>query len=107
MRAPFRAAAAGEWSRIAPLRVLSFDIECAGRKGHFPEASQDPVIQVGRGGGLEGKRKEKVPAKQSLQKVPSVGTSATKAAAETRRLAVAWDARQVPPKRGRRLVGGQ
>jgi len=37
----------GEWSRIAPLRVLSFDIECAGRKGHFPEPSQDPVIQVG------------------------------------------------------------
>ena len=23
----------GEWSAIAPLRVLSFDIECAGRKG--------------------------------------------------------------------------
>lgn len=25
--------AEGEWQRIAPLRVLSFDIECAGRKG--------------------------------------------------------------------------
>eukprot|EP00882_Tetradesmus_deserticola_P012278 GHRQ01013012.1.p1 GENE.GHRQ01013012.1~~GHRQ01013012.1.p1 ORF type:complete len:524 (+),score=217.75 GHRQ01013012.1:79-1650(+) len=36
----------GEWSRIAPLRILSFDIECAGRKGHFPEATQDPVIQI-------------------------------------------------------------
>ncbi|WIA42723.1 hypothetical protein OEZ86_008668 [Tetradesmus obliquus] len=36
----------GEWSRIAPLRVLSFDIECAGRKGHFPEPQQDPVIQI-------------------------------------------------------------
>lgn len=23
----------GEWSAVAPLRVLSFDIECAGRKG--------------------------------------------------------------------------
>lgn len=23
----------GQWQRIAPLRVLSFDIECAGRKG--------------------------------------------------------------------------
>lgn len=23
----------GPWQRIAPLRVLSFDIECAGRKG--------------------------------------------------------------------------
>ena len=36
----------GEWSRIAPLRILSFDIECAGRKGIFPEANQDPVIQI-------------------------------------------------------------
>lgn len=27
--------AEGEWQRIAPLRVLSFDIECAGRKGAF------------------------------------------------------------------------
>ena len=31
---------------MAPLRVLSFDIECAGRKGVFPEANQDPVIQI-------------------------------------------------------------
>jgi DNA polymerase delta subunit 1 len=36
----------GEWSKIAPLRVLSLDIECQGRKGHFPEAEQDPVIQI-------------------------------------------------------------
>ncbi|KAF5355326.1 hypothetical protein D9758_006032 [Tetrapyrgos nigripes] len=36
----------GEWQKIAPLRILSFDIECAGRKGIFPEASIDPVIQI-------------------------------------------------------------
>ena len=36
----------GEWAKMAPLRVLSFDIECAGRKGVFPEADQDPVIQI-------------------------------------------------------------
>lgn len=36
----------GEWSKIAPLRVFSFDIECQGRKGYFPEADQDPVIQI-------------------------------------------------------------
>ncbi|PAV20072.1 delta DNA polymerase [Pyrrhoderma noxium] len=35
-----------EWSKIAPLRILSFDIECAGRKGIFPEAEKDPVIQI-------------------------------------------------------------
>lgn len=36
----------GEWSKVAPLRILSFDIECAGRKGIFPEATHDPVIQI-------------------------------------------------------------
>ncbi|KIY70795.1 hypothetical protein CYLTODRAFT_487810 [Cylindrobasidium torrendii FP15055 ss-10] len=36
----------GEWSKVAPLRILSFDIECAGRKGIFPEADKDPVIQI-------------------------------------------------------------
>ncbi|CAH1760530.1 10711_t:CDS:10 [Entrophospora sp. SA101] len=35
-----------EWLKIAPLRILSFDIECAGRKGIFPEAQIDPVIQI-------------------------------------------------------------
>lgn len=36
----------GEWSKMAPLRILSFDIECAGRKGIFPVADVDPVIQI-------------------------------------------------------------
>lgn len=36
----------GEWSKMAPLRIMSFDIECAGRKGIFPEANHDPVIQI-------------------------------------------------------------
>lgn len=36
----------GDWSRSAPLRVLSFDIECCGRKGVFPEPKIDPVIQI-------------------------------------------------------------
>lgn len=36
----------GIWSSLAPLRILSFDIECQGRKGHFPDAQQDPVIQI-------------------------------------------------------------
>ncbi|THH28571.1 hypothetical protein EUX98_g5609 [Antrodiella citrinella] len=35
-----------KWSKIAPLRILSFDIECAGRKGIFPEPQIDPVIQI-------------------------------------------------------------
>jgi DNA polymerase delta subunit 1 len=36
----------GRWMGIAPIRILSFDIECQGRKGHFPEAEKDPVIQI-------------------------------------------------------------
>lgn len=36
----------GVWQKMAPLRILSFDIECAGRKGIFPEANNDPVIQI-------------------------------------------------------------
>lgn len=36
----------GAWARVAPLRILSFDIECAGRKGIFPEPEKDSVIQI-------------------------------------------------------------
>lgn len=36
----------GEWSSVAKFRILSFDIECAGRKGIFPEPNVDPVIQI-------------------------------------------------------------
>ena len=28
----------GEYSKIAPLRILSFDIECSAEKGKFPQA---------------------------------------------------------------------
>ena len=36
----------GQYSKLAPFRILSMDIECAGRKGHFPDANYDPVIQI-------------------------------------------------------------
>ena len=29
----------GEWADIAPFRILSFDIECAGRKGKTQDSS--------------------------------------------------------------------
>ena len=44
----------GAYSSIAPLRVLSFDIECQGRKGVFPEAQLDPVIQIANTVTLQG-----------------------------------------------------
>ena len=36
----------GEMMSIAPFRVMSLDIECMGRKGFFPDANHDPVIQI-------------------------------------------------------------
>lgn len=47
----------GEWSKIAPLRILSFDIECAGRKGVFPDAKIDPVIQIANMVTIQGESK--------------------------------------------------
>jgi DNA polymerase delta subunit 1 len=35
-----------DWLKLAPMVTLSFDIECAGRKGVFPEPEKDPVIQI-------------------------------------------------------------
>ncbi|KAM1072009.1 hypothetical protein ACFX2I_017189 [Malus domestica] len=35
----------GNFLKMAPFQILSFDIECAGHKGHFPEPIHDPVIQ--------------------------------------------------------------
>jgi DNA polymerase elongation subunit (family B) len=35
-----------ELSAIADIRTLSFDIECAGPEGRFPDASEDPVITI-------------------------------------------------------------
>lgn len=35
-----------KWSRLAPFRIFSYDIECCGRTGHFPDALIDPVIQI-------------------------------------------------------------
>ena len=35
------------WARTAPIRIFSYDIECAGRPAHFPDAKHDPIIQIG------------------------------------------------------------
>ena len=34
----------GEYSKLPPLRILSFDIECSAEAGKFPTAQTDPVI---------------------------------------------------------------
>lgn len=43
----------GPWQRIAPLRVLSFDIECAGRKGLSPGPGSCPPHCWYQAGGWE------------------------------------------------------
>jgi len=48
--------AEGDWQIVAPLRVLSFDIECSGRQGVFPEAEKDSVIQIANMVMLQGEK---------------------------------------------------
>ena len=47
----------GEYLGIAPMRILSFDIECAGRPGVFPEPEHDRVIQIANHVVLQGDTK--------------------------------------------------
>ncbi|KAJ9506485.1 hypothetical protein QJQ45_019412 [Haematococcus lacustris] len=68
--------APGEWSRIAPFRVLSIDIECCGRKGHFPDAKLDPVIQIASMVTLQGS------ATPVVKNVMTLGTCASIVGAE-------------------------
>jgi DNA polymerase delta subunit 1 len=49
-----------EWSKLAPLRIFSFDIECVGRAGYFPEASQDPVIQIASIVTIQGEKQPRI-----------------------------------------------
>ena len=36
----------GEYSKIAPLRILSIDIECAAEGNRFPQPDRNPIIQI-------------------------------------------------------------
>ena len=65
----------GKWMKIAPLRILSFDIECQGRKGHFPEADKDAVIQIASIVTVQGEDKPRVKAIHVLDDTtPIVGS---------------------------------
>lgn len=37
----------GEWIKVLPQKIMSFDIECCGNTDAFPSALLDPVIQIG------------------------------------------------------------
>lgn len=38
---------AGDYMKVPPLKILSFDIECCSKDNTFPQSSRDPVIQIG------------------------------------------------------------
>ena len=61
----------GEWMKQAPFRILSFDIECQGRHGFFPDAKEDPVIQIANIVTVQGEKQSFVRA-LSLSLSPSL-----------------------------------
>lgn len=58
-----------EWSKIAPIRILSFDIECMNRKGIFPEPEHDAVITIANQVTIQG---EKTPFVKNVFTLKSV-----------------------------------
>jgi DNA polymerase delta subunit 1 len=54
------------------LRVLSFDIEAAGRRGVFPQASHDPVIQIAVHFKVVGMDEQPVPILLSLRSCDAI-----------------------------------
>ncbi|KAI4873613.1 hypothetical protein NFI96_016688 [Prochilodus magdalenae] len=82
--------AEGDWQRIAPLRVLSFDIECAGRKGVFPEAEVDPVIQIASMVQRQGEKEPFIRTVFTLQSCASIVGSQILCFTQERQLLQSW-----------------
>ncbi|KAL2100877.1 hypothetical protein ACEWY4_002638 [Coilia grayii] len=82
--------AEGDWQRIAPLRILSFDIECAGRKGIFPEAEVDPVIQIASMVQRQGEKEPFVRTVFTLQSCASIVGSQILCFTQEKKLLERW-----------------
>lgn len=82
--------AEGEWQRIAPLRVLSFDIECAGRKGIFPEPEIDPVIQIASMVQRQGEKEPFIRTVFTLQSCSSIVGSQILCFTQEKQLLQSW-----------------
>uniref|UniRef100_A0A7N6C4M1 DNA polymerase n=1 Tax=Anabas testudineus TaxID=64144 RepID=A0A7N6C4M1_ANATE len=82
--------AEGDWQRIAPLRVLSFDIECAGRKGIFPEPDKDPVIQIASMVQRQGETEPFIRTVFTLQSCASIVGSQILCFTQERQLLQSW-----------------
>eukprot|EP00049_Salpingoeca_infusionum_P016898 m.351100 g.351100 ORF g.351100 m.351100 type:complete len:1070 (+) comp16170_c1_seq1:68-3277(+) len=81
-----------EWSKIAPLRILSFDIECAGRKGVFPEPEKDPVIQIANMVQVQGQKKPFVRNVFTLKSCAAIAGSQVHSFEREADLLEAWSA---------------
>ena len=44
----------GEYLSVAPIRTLSFNIECSAPAERFPDSRKDPVIQIANIGRVHG-----------------------------------------------------
>ena len=80
----------GEWARVAPFRILSFDIECAGRKGIFPEPEKDPVIQIASVVVRQGQQEPFVKTIFTLGKCASIVGTVVKCFKTEKELLCAW-----------------
>lgn len=80
----------GEWSALAPMRILSFDIECAGRKGIFPEASQDPVIQIATIVTVQGEKQPMIRAVFTLRSCAPIVGAEVYAFDSEQEMLIAW-----------------
>lgn len=67
----------GEWAKIAPMRILSFDIECAARAGHFPHPTMDPVIQISNQITVQGESKPMAKTMLALRETSKVADDVT------------------------------
>ncbi|KAL4590040.1 hypothetical protein LXL04_002958 [Taraxacum kok-saghyz] len=75
---------------MGPFRILSLDIECAGRKGLFPEPTHDHVIQIANLVNLQGEEQPFVKNVMTLKSCsPIVGVDVMSFDTE-REVLLAW-----------------
>ncbi|KAK9885614.1 hypothetical protein WA026_012378 [Henosepilachna vigintioctopunctata] len=79
-----------QWSDVAQFRIHSFDIECAGRKGIFPEPNIDPIIQIANVIKLHGEDDVLIRNVFTLNTCAAIGHAEVKCFAEESQMLDAW-----------------
>src|SRR5690606_38305408 len=70
--------------------ILSFDIECAGKQGHFPQPEHDPVIQIANYVVVQGQEKPIIKNVFCLKKCSKIPGAEVFAFDSERDLLIAW-----------------